>query len=195
MNHTWLTSIQGIYTTTWLFILCTDICTMLILICIIIGYHDYCKWEIFYTLCTGHHWLLYANFLLKIALLFGYVYGAYGLFCVEFSNWVYCLFEVLWWILFSVYDSDMTLLINDMHVLWYQMNANWSVLLGCTSFVNPGYLVIKMWVAIVTQQPYSMPMNWLQMYISTEFFPGLLGYILQGVACPCIVTIVSLSIL
>ena len=86
----------------------------------------------------------------------------------------------------------MDLLINNVYIPYYHMDAIQSTFWGHTYVVIAEYLVAKIWIATTMQHPDSILINGLKANIFTKFFPRVGWYKPKGVGCHYIVVIVSL---
>ena len=75
-------------------------------------------------------------------------------------------------------------------IIYYQMDATWSVGLVWTYFANLNYLVVQNWVKSTFLFPDTINQMGPNVYHYVKFFPERVGYMPLDTPCDCIVAII-----
>ena len=91
-----------------------------------------------------------------------------------------------------LYDSYMALLINELHILYYQMPKVRSALLELSYFISPDHLTVKTWVWAMSLFPDLRALIGPFTYGYENIFQRVVGYGFDGFPCQCIVAVLIL---
>ena len=81
-----------------------------------------------------------------------------------------------WWIS----GNNMTLLVNDCHILYCHLDAFRSVTLGCSYFASADYVAVKSWICATFLCPDYIVLTVHFNYHHEKSFPWVVGYSSDG---------------
>ena len=94
---------------------------------------------------------------------------------------LHVMFLIIW-----ITNSNMALYIHDQHILYYHMDAYWSIMMWQSYFLHPNYLVVQRWIRATLIYPTNIILAGPNLHCFFKPFPGVVQYFHSGnTTVPC----------